>query len=197
MLTKLLYVAAAFVMSSGMVVFQPGASPTPAPQPSHQTAPATPALKKKEPPTLAAIFKDEAARKAMGLDKLTSEEQQRLADGIVNALTPMIAAQAQRAALGQDAAKKLKRDRWEEIEVVGVVTVKGDKYSLDREVLAVKVFGITNYYGSGFSDELSAFDKVNLRSGPMWGKDMLFSLTLIGLDGTEIELKKVDVELRP
>lgn len=209
MLSKASFVAA-FVVSSGMAVFQPGASPAPAPQRAHTTAPATPAVKKKEPPTLAAIFKDEAARKAMGLDKLTPEEQQRLADGIVAFAAPMRAFEARASLLRDDAVRYLTAQGWEEdpmrkmrnggwsaVEVIGTTTIKGDKYSLDREVLAVEVLGRKNYYGSGFRDEISQFDKINLRSGTMWGKDMFRSLTIIGMDGMEIELKKVDVDTLP
>lgn len=207
MLSKALFLVAAFVLSSGMAVFQPGASLAPSPQPAHQTAPATPAVTKKEPPTLASIFKDEAARKAMGLDKLTPEEQQRLADGIVAYAAPMREVEARRSLLRYEAVqylkaqgweddpvRKMEHDGWSEIEVVGTATIKGDRYSLDREVLAVRITGLKRYYGSAFRDELSVVDKVNLRSGPMWGKNMVFSLTIIGVDGTEIELKKVDVD---
>ncbi|MBX3393167.1 MAG: hypothetical protein KF787_11020 [Phycisphaeraceae bacterium] len=210
MLTKSLFFAAAFVVSSGIAVLQPGASPAPAPQPAQQTAPATPAVKKKEPPTLAAIFKDQASRKAMGLDKLTPEEQQRLAENIAAFAAPIREFEARASLLRHEAVqyltaqgweedpiRKMENEGWSEVEVVGTATIKGDKYSLDREVLAVKVMGRKNYYGSGFRDEISRFDKINLRSGTMWGKDMFRSLTIIGMDGTEIELKKVDVDTWP
>jgi len=58
----------------------------------------------------------------------------------------------------------------------------------------VKVLGRKNYYSSRFRDEISQLDKIILRSGTMWGMDMFRSLTIIGKDGTEIELKKVDVD---
>lgn len=112
MLSKASFVATAFVVSSGMSVFQPGASP--GPQPAIQTTPATPTIKKKEPPTLAAIFKDEAARKAMGLDKLTPEEQQRLAENIVAFAAPMRELEARASLLRQEAVKYLTRQGWEE-----------------------------------------------------------------------------------
>ncbi len=207
MLTKSLFVAAAFVVSSDMAVFQRGADSSPAPQPSHKVAPAVPAVKKNEPPTLAAIFKDDTARKAMGLDKLTPEEQQRLAAGIEAYAAPFRRVEARASLLRHEAVqylttrgweedpiRKMEDEGWDEVEVVGTETIKVDRHSLARELLAVKVLGRKNYYSSRFRDEISQLDKIILRSGTMWGMDMFRSLTIIGKDGTEIELKKVDVD---
>lgn len=197
-------------MSSGVAVLQPSTSPPSPPRAVRQAAPAIPAGKKAEPPTLDAIFKDEAARTAMGLDKLTPEEQQRLAESIVAFAAPIREAEARASLLRHEAVRylaaqgwetdpirKMELEGWSEVEVVGTATIKGDRYSLDREVLAVRSFGRKNHYGSGFRDEISHFDKVNVRAGTMWGKDTFRYLTIIGIDGMTIELKKVDVDIWP
>ncbi len=170
-------------------------------QPGSPALPKKPGLPAKPPAKkqlmLPDIFKDEKTRKAMGLDKLNAEEQQRLAEGIANVAEQVARKSSERSVLGEDASKKMRSEGWDEVEVVGVATVKGDRFSLDREVLVVRVLGKKQYYGSGFRDELNRFDKANLRSGPHWGKDMFRSLTLIGLDGMEVELKKVDIDNLP
>lgn len=195
-------VMAAVVASMGLA--QPGTPASPKPPGVPGTAPV------KKQMTLTDIFKDESARKAMGLDKLSPDEQQRLADAITTYAAPVRAMELRRSVLRNEAVlyltrqgweedpeRKMRDEGWEEMDVVGTTTLKGDRFSLDREVLVVRVLGRKNHYGSGFRDELSRFDRANLRSGQHWGKDVFRNLTLIGTDGREIELKKVEVDNLP
>lgn len=192
------------------IATQPGSErPLATPPPSQPAHPES-APKEREPLTLAAIFKDDAARKEMGLDKLSPQEQDRLAFEIIKLATRLQSAKARGSHLRQEAVlyltsqgweedpiRKMQSEGWSEVEILGTVIVKGDRFVLDRELLSVRVFGRRSYYGSGFRDELSGFDKANLRSGTMWGKDMFRSLTIIGMDGSEVDLRRVDLDTLP
>lgn len=207
MLSKTLAAPLLAAMLGASAWLQPGTARQPLPP---GTSPATPVAKGDEPAALNDIFPDEKERNAMGLAKLGAEEQGHLARAICEYAAPSRAIEAQQSALRREAVayltqqgweedpmRQMRDEGWEEVEVIGVATLRGDRFNLDREVLVARDFGRRKYYGSGFRDELSRFDKGNLRSGVHWGQNMGRYLTLIGIDGAKIELRKVDVSDYP
>ena len=128
-----------------------------------------------------------------GLQRLAQAERKQLDEHLKKAMISLAQKVVASSGMATDAEAYLRNEGWEPIHVIGTARIRTSEFDeWGTEVLIVEGLFGRSYYGGRFGGDIGIIDKIKLRSGYHLGKSSVFSLELIGTDGTVIRLSQIE-----